>query len=81
MDKPSLIPFPDTAREKRERTFDIARRAIPLLQAALDAGNATLLGELFAVLGDVAGGADALARADEIWIGDAEIVQLVRGRS
>ncbi|HSQ64591.1 MAG TPA: hypothetical protein VLM85_15310 [Polyangiaceae bacterium] len=80
MNKPSVISFPAGARARRARTLDIAGRAIPLLQAALDAGNATLLRELFAVLGDEAAGADALARAESISIEDAQIVRLAAAR-
>ncbi len=74
--KPSVIQFPDSPRAQRARTLDIAGRAIPLLQAALDAGNATLLRELFAVLGDVAHGADARARLESISLEDGEVVRL-----
>ncbi len=72
----ALLQFPDTPRVRRARTLDIAGRAIPLLQAALDAGNATLLRELFAVLGDVAAGEDALARFVAISVADAQVVAI-----
>ncbi len=71
-----VIRFPTTARAERERALDVAAKAIPLLRAALDAGNAALLRELFAVLGDVADGADASVRLAEITIEDAEIVRI-----
>ena len=80
MNKPSVISFPASACARRARTLDIAGRAIPLLAAALDAGNATLLRELFAVLGDVASGADALARMEGISLDDADVVRLAAAR-
>jgi len=77
---PSVFQLPDGPRARRARTLDVAGRAIPLLQAALDAGNATLLRELFAVLGDVASGADALARMEGISLDDADVVRLAAAR-
>jgi hypothetical protein len=75
-----VIRFPTTARGERERTFDVAAKAIPLLEAALDAGNAALVREIFAVLGDVAGGADASGRLADITIEDAQIVRITSAR-
>lgn len=74
----ALLQFPEASRLKRERTFDIAAKTIPLLQAALDSGNAALLRELFAVLGDVANGGEAYARLCAISMKDAEVVNLPR---
>ncbi len=74
--KPTVIPFPHDPRARRARTLDVAARAIPLLEAALREGNATLLGELFAVLGAEAAGEGALGRLEAIRIGEAEIVRL-----
>ncbi|HEX7601169.1 MAG TPA: hypothetical protein VF316_06165 [Polyangiaceae bacterium] len=72
----ALLQFPEASRLRRERTFDIAARAIPLLQAALDSGNATLLCELFAVLGEVADGGEAYARISAILMKDAEVAAM-----
>lgn|GEM_PF-6436608 len=81
MDNTNVIRFPDRSRVERERILDIATKAVPLLQAAIAAGNSALLRDLFAVLGDVADGADAMARLTSISIEDAEVVAMSEGSS
>lgn len=80
-DGATVIRFPDRSRVQRERTLDIAAKAVPLLQAAIAAGNSALVRDLFAVLGDVADGADAMARLASISIEDAEVVAMSQGSS
>lgn len=74
-----VVPFPETPRVRRELTLDIAAKLIPLLQEALDVGNATLVRDLFAVLGEVARGGDAYALVSMIEMKDGEVVRM-RGR-
>jgi len=81
VDNTNVIRFPDRSRVERERILDIATKAVPLLQAAIAAGNSALLRDLFAVLGDVADGADAMARLTSISIEDAEVVAMSEGSS
>ncbi len=75
----NLIRFPDRARAERERILDIAAKAVPLLQAAIAAGNSALVRDLFAVLGDVAEDADAMSRLASISIEDGKIVPMSKG--
>jgi hypothetical protein len=75
-----LVQFPEAPRVRREQILDIAAKLIPVLQEALDAGNATLVRDLFAVLGEVARGGDAYALVSMIEMKDGEVVGL-RGRA
>ena len=75
-----VVQFPEASRVRRERTLDIAAKLIPVLQEALDSGNATLVLELFAVLGEVARGGEAYARIAAIELKDGEVVGM-RGRA
>ena len=79
VDNTNVIRFPDRSRVERERILDIAAKAVPLLQAAIATRNAALLRELFAVLGDVADDADAMARLASISIEDGKIVPMSKG--
>jgi len=79
VDHSTVIRFPDRARAERERILDIAARAVPLLQAAIAAGNSALVRDLFAVLGDVAEDADAMSRLASITIADGKIVPMSKG--
>ena len=76
---PRLVQFPNAARVERDGLLGIARSVVPLLAAALEEGNAALVRQVFAVLGDVADGGDAAGRLAGIRLGDAEVVQLGAG--
>ena len=76
-----IVQFPDAARAEREGLLNITRALLPLLEAALAEGNAELLREVFAVLGDVASGRDAEARLAAIRVEDAKVVPLRAPRS
>jgi len=72
----NVVQFPERARAERERVLDIARSAVALLEAALEEGNAGLLREVFAALGDAAAGGDAERRLEGILLRDADVVEL-----
>lgn len=73
-----VVQFPETLRVRRERTLDIAAKLIPVLQEALDSGNATLVRGLFAVLGEAAAGGDAFALISAIQMRNGELVAMPR---
>lgn len=76
-----ILKFPDAVRVERQGVLNITRALLPLLEAALAEGNAELLREVFAVLGDVADGRDAEARLAAIRVEDATVVLLKAARS
>jgi hypothetical protein len=71
-----LLQFPAGARIEREGLLAVARSVVPLLEAALEEGNAELVRQVFGVLGAVAEGGDAEGRLAAIRIWDGELVKL-----
>lgn len=76
MKNAKLVRFPAGPRIRREHTLDVAATVMPLLRAAQAEGNATLLRDLFAVLGDFAAGGNAHARLGAIRMKHGEVVPL-----
>ena len=56
--------------------LQVARAALPLLEAATAAGDATLVEKIFDGLGAVARGEDALELLEAVRFGDAEIIPI-----
>jgi hypothetical protein len=59
----SVLEFLQDSREKRERLVEIAKNALPLMEAALREDNARLLQRVFQALGAAARGDDGGARS------------------
>jgi hypothetical protein len=73
----SIRTFPRSVRERREHVLRVAASAAPLLEAAVAAGNATMIERIFEALGAFAHDADAaLDRLDAVAIGDAKVVPI-----
>ena len=72
----NVISFPTAARARRAYVLQVARAALPLLEAASEAGDATLIEKIFDGLGAVARGEDALGVLEAVRFGDAEIIPL-----
>ena len=75
----SIRTFPRNARDRREHVLRVAASAAPLLEAAVAAGNATMIEHIFEALGAFAQDDDAvLERLDSVAIRDAQVVPLRR---
>ncbi len=73
----SIRPFPGSVRERREHVLQVAASAAPLLEAAVAAGNATMIERIFEALGAFAQNDDAvLDRLDSVAVGDAQVVPI-----
>jgi hypothetical protein len=73
----SISTFPRRARDRREHVLRVAASAAPLLEAAVAAGNATMIERIFEALGAFAHDDDAaLDRLDSVAIGDAKVVPI-----
>jgi hypothetical protein len=73
----SIRTFPQSVRDRREHVLRVAASAAPLLEAAVAAGNATMIERIFEALGAFALDADAaLDRLDSVAISDAKIVAI-----
>jgi hypothetical protein len=72
----SVVAFPADAREERARLLEIARSALPLLEAALHEDNVRLLKRVFESLGEAARGRDGRARLELVQLNDAQVIPL-----
>jgi len=73
----SVRAFPRSTRDRREHVLRVAASAAPLLEAAVAAGNATMIERIFEALGAFAQDDDAvLERLDSVTVGDAQIVPI-----
>jgi hypothetical protein len=76
----TVLPFPTASRNRREHLLRVASAAVPLLQALVAAGNATMVARIFDALGALSADHDALARLDAIRQESAEVVVLSERR-
>ena len=73
--------FPRTTRDRREHLLRVAASAAPLLEAAVTAGNATMIERIFEALGAFAQDDDAvLDRLESVGVHDAQVVPISRPR-
>ena len=73
----SVSAFPRRSRDRREHVLRVAACAAPLLEAAVAAGNATMIERIFEALGAFAQDDEAvLERLDAVAVRDAQIVPL-----
>ena len=76
-----VLRFPSEERARREQLLGIAAAALPVLQAALEMGNATMVARVIAALGAMPCHDDALALLEAIGVTDAEVVDIRRASS
>ena len=74
----SVKAFPRSVRDRREHVLRVAASAAPLLEAAVAAGNATMIEHIFEALGAFAQDDDGgvLERLDAVAVRDAQVVPL-----
>ena len=73
----SIRTFPRSVRDRREHVLRVAASAAPLLEAAVAAGNATMIERIFEALGAFAQDDDAvLDRLDSVGVRDAKVVPI-----
>lgn len=78
----SIRTFPESVRERREHVLRVAASAAPLLEAAVAAGNATMIESIFEALGAFAKDDDAfLDRLDAVAVNDAQVVPISSRRA
>ena len=78
----SIRTFPRSVRDSREHVLRVAASAAPLLEAAVAAGNATMIERIFEALGAFAQDDDAvLERLDYVGVRDAQVVPINPSRS
>jgi hypothetical protein len=75
-----VLQFPDLERRRRAHVLRIAGALVPLLQAAVETGNASLVQRVFRAMGELACG-DAMAELEAIRVADAEVVEIRSGSS
>jgi hypothetical protein len=73
----SVSAFPQRARDRREHVLRVAASAAPLLEAAVAAGNATMIERIFEALGAFAQDDDAVVELlESVAVRDAQIVPI-----
>lgn len=77
----SVTAFPRRSRDRREHVLRVAASAAPLLEAAVAAGNATMIERIFEALGAFAQDDDAVVELlESIAVRDAQVVPISRRR-
>ena len=71
-----VVSFPTAVRKRREHLIRVAKIATPLLEAAVAAGDATLIARTFEALGAVARGEGALDVLEAVRFRDADVIPL-----
>jgi hypothetical protein len=75
----SIRTFPQSVRDRREHVLRVAASAAPLLEAAVAAGNATMIERIFEALGAFARDDEAVGDLlESVAVNDAQVVPLSR---